>query len=91
MDRQKEDEHIDIGFIDVPKGYEKLTKDKKDNICDLLIDRLLYVLDKELPVQIGRVSFLVSVIESSLITNEEHENYEICSVLRDTLKRINEA
>ena len=91
MDRKEEEEHIDIGFIDVPKGYEKLTDENKSNICDLLIDRLLFVLDKELPVQIGRVSFLVSVLESSLITNEEQENYEICSVLRDTLKRINEA
>jgi hypothetical protein len=81
-------DEIELGYIDVPIGYEKLNPENKDDICDLLIERLLIALDSELPVYISRITFLKEVLESSLITNEREENYEVCSVIRDTIKRI---
>jgi hypothetical protein len=84
-------EHIQLGYIDIPKNYNKLSIKIKNNICDLLIERLLISIDKELPEHINRVTFLKEVLESSLETNEEHENYEVCSVIYDSLNRLNEA
>lgn len=85
------DEQIELGYIDVPKGYEKMSVKRKEDLCDILIDKLLISIDKQLPAYINRLTFLREVLESSLLTNEEEENYEVCQVIRDTIKRLDEA
>ena len=82
-------EHIDIGYIDIPKEYNGLTQKRKDEICDILIEKLLIAIDKELPEYMSRFEFLIEVLESSLQANEDLENYEICQVLNDILKQLN--
>jgi hypothetical protein len=83
-------DQIDIGFIDVPKEYSLFTEEKKIVLCDRIIDSMLTQIDKEVPEYINRITFLIEILESSLITNEEHENFEVCVVLRDILKRLND-
>ena len=38
--------------------------------------------------EINRISFLESILDSSLITNEQYEAYEVCSVIRDMKKQL---
>ena len=50
---------------------------------------LLLHIDKHLDPHINRISFLDEVLESSLMTNEEDEEYIVCQVLFDCRKYLN--
>ena len=83
----KEDE-IDIGDILVPIDYSKLNHKQKVAICDNLIDTLLMSVDRILPPEINRIQFLDQILESSIESNNELEQYEISQTLYDMRKRL---
>lgn len=83
-------DHEEIGYIDIPKEYCELTKPEKRAICNKLIDLLLQTIDKELDPTINRITFLNDVLESSIISNEQLEQYEICQCLKDIRTILNE-
>jgi hypothetical protein len=85
----KED-HIEIGFIDIPKAYMNFTNKEKKAVCNKIIDMLLIDIDKNLDPTISRISFLDEVLESSIESNEQDEEYIICQVLYDCRKYLNE-
>ena len=76
--------------MDIPKNYSKYTEEEKKTICNKLIDILLFHIDRELSPEYNRITFLDEVLESSLISNEQMELYEVCEVLCDCRKMLNE-
>ena len=80
----------EIGFIDIPQEYCKFNAEEKRAICNKLIDMLLTTIDRDLDPIINRITFLNEVLESSIISNEELEQYEICQCLQDILTILNE-
>lgn len=87
MDKQ---EQIELGYIDIPTNYFSFDEERKKEICNNIIDILLYELDKNLDPTINRITFLDSILESSLMSNEDLEQYEICECLRDCRKSLND-
>lgn len=85
--KRRQDE---IGFIDIPQEYCNFNKKEKRAVCNKLIDLLLHSIDKELDPVINRITFLDEVLESSIISNEELEQYEICACLKDIRTILNE-
>jgi hypothetical protein len=83
-------EQINLGWIDIPKNYNEYTNRQKKAICNRLIDLLLLEIDRELDPTINRITFLDEILESSLISNEHLEQYEVCTVLLDCRKLLNE-
>jgi hypothetical protein len=83
-------EQDDIGFIDIPQQYCQFTEKEKRAVCNKLIDMLLTTLDRELDPVINRITFLDHILESSIISNEELEHYEICQCLVDIRTILNE-
>ncbi len=83
------EEEIDIGDIVVPIDYSKLNHKQKVAICDNLIDTLLMSIDRSLPPHINRIQFLDEVLESSIESNNDLEQYEISQTLYDMRKRLN--
>jgi hypothetical protein len=85
-------EQVNIGYIDVPLAYQNFNQEFKIKFCNNLIDNMLKMIENELQAapEINRINFLQELLESSLITNENLENYEICSVLRDCINQIND-
>ena len=83
------DEHIELGFIDIPKAYLDFTVKQKKAVCNKIIDLLLIDIDKHLDPTINRITFLDEVLESSLMTNEQDEEYIVCQVLFDCRKYLN--
>jgi len=83
-------EHIELGYFDIPKAYADFTVKQKKAVCIKIIDVLLEHIDKNLDPTINRISFLDDVLESSLMTNEEDEEYTVCQVLFDCRKLIND-
>ena len=72
------------------KDYELFDDEMKIKLCDKIIQSMLVQMDKVTPKYINRITFLNEILESSLITNEEQENFEVCVVLRDIIKRLND-
>ena len=80
----------DIGYIDIPQEYCELDTNEKRAICNKIIDMLLRQIDKELAPEINRINFLDEILQSSLISNEELEQYEICACLKYIREILNE-
>jgi hypothetical protein len=82
------EEEIDLGDIVVPIDYSKLNDKQKKAICDNLIDTLLMSIDRILPPHINRIQFLDEVLESSIESNNDLEQYEVSQTLYDMRKRL---
>lgn len=90
MKQNKKRSHIKIGNLDVPKDYNDYDPELKNIVCDNLLDELYKEIDKHLLPEFDRIKFLKEVLESSLMINEEKEFYEVCTVIRDCHRRLNE-
>jgi len=81
---------VKIGEVDIPKDYFALSKEDKKEICEFMADRIFSMLNKSVVEKRDRDYLANQIIKSSLITNELEENYEMCQVLVDIRKLINE-
>jgi hypothetical protein len=82
--------HIKVGEIDVPMDYFKFPKEDKEILCNEIMDAMLHMLDRQLRPNLDRLKILDKLLESSIITNQDQEEYEICQVLMDIRTLINE-
>ena len=85
---------IDLTSIDIPVMYIEYTDEERIDFCNQIVDKLLLYVDRELtylPVNLSRKDFLEGILESSLIVNESYENWEVCCVIRDCKKILNES
>ena len=80
-------DHVQIGEIEIPFNYFELDKSQQDDLCMGLIETMVTMLDKQLPVYLSRFEILYKLLESSIITNLEAEKYEIVAIL-DRCKQI---
>jgi hypothetical protein len=83
-------DHVQVGEIEVPVNYFLLDEEDKKDLCMGFIETTLELLNRNMPVYISRVTILNKLLDSSIITNKENENYEICQILEDCRKIINE-
>jgi len=83
-------ENIKVGEIDVPVGYFYLPEEDKRDLCLNLVDAIITVLVQHLNPKLDTMDILERLLDSSIKSNEEEENYEICEVLNDIKKIINE-
>jgi hypothetical protein len=82
--------HVKLGYMDIPIEYANFDAEQKLNFCNLMIDRMLMMIERELKYapEINRIDFLDSILDSSLETNEQHEAYEVCQVIYDMKKQL---
>ena len=82
--------HVKLGYMDIPIEYENFNDEQKRIFCNMMIDKMLYILEGELKYapEINRIQFLDSVLDSSLETNVAHEAYEVACVIRDMKKQL---
>lgn len=82
--------HIKVGEIEIPTDYWSMTEDEKAELCLTLMDGMLTILDKTLNPEFDRLAVLDLLLISSIISNEENEEYEVCEVMSSIRKIINE-
>lgn len=82
--------HVKVGELEVPIDYFRYDKENKTILCEEILDAMLHMLDKQLNPNLDRIKILDRLLESSIITNQEEEEYEICQVLMDIRTLINE-
>lgn len=82
--------NIKVGELEVPSDYFSLPQEDKDVICNSILESIMYLLEKHVDNEyFNRQMILERIIESSIITNEMEENYEVAGVLFDVKKLIN--
>jgi hypothetical protein len=81
---------VKIDEIDIPKDYFDLKREDKEELCEYIANKIYLMVDRSTHVGMNRDAVVDLIIQSSLITNEEEENYEMCQVLVDIRKLINE-
>jgi len=81
---------IDIGYIDIPVDYFKLGPEERKVLCELVIDNLYKIVDKQLKPEVDRIEALNDIFDSTIEMNEKEENYELCQVLMEIKKNLNE-
>lgn len=86
----KKNSHIKIGELDVPVDYFNFCKEDKNILCNEVMDSMLHILDRQLKPELDRLEVLDKILESSIIINQEQEEYEVCQVLMDIRTLINE-
>lgn len=82
--------HIKLGDIEIPLDYWSMSEDEKSYLVLTLLDGMLTLLDKTINPEFDRLEVLTLLLDSSIITNEENEEYEICEVMTSIRKIINE-
>lgn len=87
MDTKK---HVKVGELEIPTDYFNMNPIDKKELCLLIIDTMLTVLDKHINPEYNRILILNTLLDSSILSNTEEENYEICQVLYDIKQLVNE-
>ena len=82
--------HIKIGEIEIPSNYWDMNEDERTELCLTLMDGMLTILDKTLNPEFDRLAVLDLLLVSSIISNEENEEYEVCEVMSSIRKLIND-
>lgn len=93
MGKQEEQHKITIGELEIPQNYFKLAGKKKYQLCTSFLDSLLdYIVTNHLYTQeVNQIDIMKQVIESTICSNVEAENYEISAFLTDCIKIIDAA
>ena len=81
---------IKVGELEIPADYWSLSPDIKRELCLTIVDAIITVLDQQISPKLNRMEVFQHLIESSLLSNEQDENYEVCQVLIDIKQLINE-
>lgn len=85
-----EPKHIKVGELEIPIDYWSMTEEDKIELNLVLLDAMLTLLDKQLNPDFDRLVILDKLLESSIESNEEEENYEICEVMKNIRTLLNE-
>lgn len=84
------DNHIKVGEIEIPVDYWLLSEDDKVELSFLILDCMTTLLNENLHSHINKVRALDKLIDSSIITNLQEEQYEIVDLLTKIRTMINE-
>jgi len=76
--------------MEIPQEYFKLSDEDKKLICDVILNKIYYMVDRMSTGNMAKLDFIYLLIDSSIITNEEEENFEVCQVLMDIRNLLNE-
>ena len=65
----KPNKHVKLGELEIPVDYFKMSKEDKEVLCNVIMDSMLTVLDRELKSDIDRIEiFNKSLCEVSRIS-----------------------
>lgn len=88
--KNNKDINVIIGYIKVPAKYLELDPEQRNNIIDKIITEVYNAVDKRLKPEYNRMDFIKEVFESTLNNNLKEENYEMCQLISDCQKKLDE-
>ncbi len=85
-----ETKHVKVGELEIPASYWEMSEEDKTQLCLTIMDSMLTILDKHLNEGLNRMDILDKMLQSSIMVNQEQEEYQICEVMTKIRKLINE-
>lgn len=80
--------HVKVGEVELPTNYWSLSEDEKIILSFQILDCMTSLLNEHLDHHINKVQALDKLIDSSIKTNLENEQYEIVDALNKIRKII---
>lgn len=90
LEHMLEEKNVKIGELEIPADYWSIDPKYKRELCLTIIDAMLTLINKQVRPEFNRMLVLQKLLESSILSNVEEENYEICQVLTDIKNILNE-
>lgn len=81
----------EISNVDIPDGYFTATEEEKQIICIELLDTIFQMVDEVILPEYNRFEIIKIILKHSVEHNKNKEQYEICQILSDILKLIDES
>lgn len=82
---------MEICDINIPDGYFTATQEEKQIVCIELLDTIYEMVDEIILPQYNRFEIIGIILKHSIDHNKNKEQYEICQILSDILKLIDES
>lgn len=76
--------------FEIPEDYLSMNKFEREAICLVLISHLLTLIDKEIHPMFNRMDIMNTLLTHTITLHEQKEMYEVCQVLNDVKKLVNE-
>lgn len=77
--------------IDVPTNYFELSQEEKKEICLGLLETIYDTIIKNTPTHFSKLELFNRVLEQTIQHHEKTEQYEVCGLLYDTKRILDEA
>ena len=74
-------QHLKLANLEIPKDLWSMSDEKRREITLTVKFFLEGLIKRQLGVRVNKQKFLKQLIESTIIVNEEQQNYEICAVM----------
>jgi hypothetical protein len=75
--------HIKIADLDIPKDIWNLSKEEREELVLSVKQFLEKLIDRQISKRADKKYFMIKLLESSIIVNEQDEQYEICSIMKE--------
>jgi hypothetical protein len=83
-------QHLKLADLEIPKDLWSMSDEKRREITLTVKFFLEGLIKRQLGVRVNKQKFLKQLIESTIIVNEEQQNYEICQVMKDVKQLLDE-
>jgi len=77
--------------IDMPENYFDLSMEDRLDVCVGLLETIYTIIIKNSSEQLNKVELFHRVLDATIEYNEKIENYELCGLLNDTKKLLDES
>jgi hypothetical protein len=75
--------HIKLADLDIPKDIWNLSKEERSELVLTVKEFLEKLIDSQISKRADKKYFMKKLLESSIIVNEQDEQYEICSIMKE--------
>jgi len=75
--------HIKIADLQIPKNIWELTEEERKELVITVKEFLETLVDRQIKDNTNKKVFMVKLLESTIIVNEQEEQYEICQIIKE--------
>ena len=77
--------------VSIPTNYFELSQEEKKEICLGLLETIYDTIIKNTPAHFSKLELFNRVLEQTIQHHEKIEEYEVCGLLYDTKRILDEA
>lgn len=79
-----------LSTVKVPENYHDMNPEERKDVCIKLLETVYELIIKSTSDNHSKLELIYKVLDSTLLHHETLEDYEICSLISDTRKILDE-